>query len=121
MADMKKLNDQDLDNISGGVSGRGLTTGGISGEGLAADGVSGSGLTGWRWVSANVKTGYLALRSAPSYDYRNEIAKIVDGTSFQIKSDQTAGDYVYARFDGMEGWVNSKYVTGFQVSGSPIM
>ena len=104
MADMKKLNDQDLDNITGGVSGRGLTAGGISGEGLAADGVSGSGLTGWRWVSA-----------------RNEIAKIVDGTAFQIKSDQTAGDYVYARFDGMEGWVNSKYVTGFQVSGSPIM
>ena len=114
MADIKKMNDQELDNIAGGVGGTGLAAGGVSGSGIASDGVSGHGITGWKWVVAKVKTGYLALRSAPSYDYRNEIAKIVDGTAFQIKPDETSGDYVYARFNGMEGWVNSKYVSGLK-------
>lgn len=124
MADIKKLNDQELDNIAGGIGGTGLAAGSVSGTGIASDGVSGTGIAsdsvggygiaGWKWVVANVKTGYLALRSAPSYDYRNEIAKIVDGTAFQINPAQTSGDYAYARFNGMEGWVNSKYVSGLK-------
>ena len=70
MADIKKLNDQDLDSIAGGVGGTGLAAGSVSGTGIAYDGVSGTGLTSWKWVAANVRTGYLALRSAPSKDYR---------------------------------------------------
>ena len=114
MADIKKLNDQDLDSIAGGVGGTGLAAGSVSGTGIAYDGVSGTGLTSWKWAAANVRTGYLALRSAPSYDYRNEIAKITDGTAFQVRPDETSGDYVYSRFNGMEGWVNSKYVSGLK-------
>ncbi len=98
MADMKKLNDQDLDNVAGGIGG--------------------PGEEGWKWVVANVKTGYLALRSSPSYDYRNEIAKIVNGTAFQIKPDETRREYVYAYFNGLKGWVNSNYIAGFAVHGT---
>lgn len=95
MAEIKKMNDQELGMIAGGAS-------------APVE-------PGWKWVKASVKTGYLALRSFPTYDPRNEIAKIVDGTAFQIKPDKTNGDYVYAYFNGNNGWVNSKYVTGFEI------
>ena len=45
MADIKKLNDQDLDSIAGGVGGTGLAAGSVSGTGIASDGISGTGLT----------------------------------------------------------------------------
>lgn len=93
MSEIKKLNEQDLDNVAGGIGG--------------------PGEPGWKWVLANVNTGYLALRSHPAYDFRNEIAKIVNGTAFQIKPDQISGDYVYAYFNGLRGWVNANYITGF--------
>lgn len=98
MSEMIKLNDQNLGSVAGGI-----------GE---------SGDPGWRWVRANVRTGYLALRSAPAYDYRNEIAKIVNGTAFQIKPGQTSGKYVYACLNGLEGWVNSGYITGFEAKNN---
>ena len=93
MAEMKKLDDLDLGKVSGGVN-------------SASD-------TSWKWVTANVDKDYLALRSAPAYDSRNEISRLVSGTAFQILPDKKDGDYVYAYFNGDEGWVNSKYIKGF--------
>ncbi len=93
MAGLEKMSDQDLEQIAGGVGG--------------------PDEPGWKWAMANVDTGYMALRAFPVYDQRNEKAKIVSGTAFQIKPDQTDGEYVYACFNGEKGWVNSKYVIGF--------
>ena len=97
MAEMKKLDDLDLGKVSGGVN-------------SASD-------TSWKWVTAHVDKDYLALRSAPAYDSRNEISRLVSGTAFQILPDKKDGDYVYAYFNGDEGWVNSKYIKGFTMHG----
>ena len=100
MEKMEKMNDQELGAIAGGT-------------GAPVD-------PGWKWVKASVNTGYLALRSFPTYDPGNEVVKIVNGTAFQIKPDKTNGDYVYAYFNGNYGWVNSKYVVGFQTNNTAL-
>lgn len=97
MAGMDKLNDMDLGKVTGGV-----------GE---------TGDEKWKWALASVDKGYLALRSAPAYDFRNEKVKIVNGTALQINPDKTDGEYVYAYFNGEYGWVNSNYLSGFESHG----
>ena len=93
MSDLNKLNDAELDNVSGGNDGHEPT---------------------WSWVSASVERGYLALRNAPEWDDRNIIAQIQNGTVFQIMKKRRHGDYVWAYFNGMEGWVNKKYTQPFR-------
>ena len=88
MAGMDKLDDMDLGKVTGGV-----------GE---------TGDEKWKWAMASVDKGYLALRSAPAYDFKNEKVKIVNGTALQINPDKTDGEY---------GWVNSNYISGFESHG----
>ena len=95
MGKMDKIDDLELGAVSGGTGG--------------------PGEPGWKWVMANVQNGYLALRSFPAYDPRNEIAKIVTGTKFQAMPDKKMGDYVYASYNGDKGWINSKYVSGLEM------
>lgn len=103
MAGMEKLDDMDLLNVAGGVTG----------------GSRGSEEPVWKWVMANVTEGYVALRTAPVNDFSNEVSRLVNGTAFQIRPDKTDGDYVYAYFNGQEGWINIKNVTGFTMHGQP--
>ena len=49
MSEIKKINEQELNEVSGGV-----------------------GANGWATVTG-LQSGYLALRTAPCYDYNNEI------------------------------------------------
>ena len=53
MEDMKKMNEQDTEKVAGGVEGFNYGN-------------------GWRTVM-NLPGGYLALRTAPSFNYENEI------------------------------------------------
>ena len=66
--------------------------------------------------SSNVKTccvatGYLALRTAPSYDDSNEIAPIWAGQQVEVQWYTNNGyAYVYAPTVGCCGYVNASYI-----------
>ena len=91
MADMENLNVEALDQVAGGAS-------------------SGS------WKKAVVigdttyYPHYLALRSAPAYNDKNELAKLYHGDALEVKPSIQANGYIWARAKGMEGWVNRSYV-----------
>ncbi|MBR3316601.1 MAG: SH3 domain-containing protein [Atopobiaceae bacterium] len=61
--------------------------------------------------TVRVATGYLALRTAPSYDEANEIGELHTGEKVQVK-DKSNGQYwwVYAPTLGKEGYVNADYL-----------
>ena len=94
MEEMKNLTPEDLENVAGGNDGARPMQ--------------------WHRVIANVKTGYLALRSYPSYDDSNIIARIENGVSFLVSYDRTSGEYVWASYNGMDGWVNKKYTASLR-------
>ena len=69
MAEFEKMNEQELENVAGGFS------------------------TG-TWVTVSgLQTGYLALRTAPNYDYANEIrgSESYNGQILQITGGYSAG------------------------------
>ena len=61
--------------------------------------------------TVRVETGYLALRTAQAYDYRNEIGKLYTGDTVEIidTSDPTYW-YVYAPKLNNYGYVNKDYL-----------
>ena len=63
----------------------------------------------WRNAWPEIQSGYLALRNYPAWDDSNEIAQINQGEWFVVNTDRWSGDFVWARYCGMEGWVNSNY------------
>lgn len=64
----------------------------------------------WTTVKCCVNTGYLALRSKPEYKASNEIAKIYRGETLKVQLSNRSGAYLWARYEGKEGWVNGDYV-----------
>ncbi|MDY3998710.1 MAG: SH3 domain-containing protein [Blautia sp.] len=61
----------------------------------------------------NVSKGYLALRSARSYDEANEIGELYTGDTVQlIDTSDSAYWYVYAPKLGKTGYVNKDYLVG---------
>ena len=58
-----------------------------------------------------VQSGYLALRTAKAYDYRNEIGALYSGETVEV-IDTSGGTYwwVYAPSLGKYGYVNSNYL-----------
>ncbi len=60
---------------------------------------------------ANVSKNYLALRSAPSYDYYNEIGQIANGQEVDL-IDSSLGTYWYVYVPALDsyGYVNSDYL-----------
>ena len=63
-----------------------------------------------------VKSGtYLALRSAPCWDDRNEIAQISNGERFYVDVTRVASgsgyNYYWADYNGIWGWVNTSFLT----------
>ena len=55
-------------------------------------------------------TNYLALRSAPTYDGSNEIGKLFNGDTVEVKSCSGTYWYVYSPKLCMSGYVNSRYL-----------
>ena len=89
MSEMQKLDDQMLEVVNGGYGGPIKLK--------------------WRKVRCKVQTGYLALRTLPKYDDSNIIAQINDKTVFEVTDDKTSGDYIWAKYSGVTGWVNKNY------------
>ena len=92
--DKKNITEEELKNIAGGNDG-------------LPSGYDGS----WR-VVCNLQSGWLALRTAPAYDYSNEIGQLYNGDSVQITGGYSGNGYVYVYAPrlGMSGWVNAGYI-----------
>lgn len=97
MADIEKLNDQQLEDAAGGKhryhdSNR-------------------------RYV-CNLHSGYLAMRTSPTYDYKNEIrgSELYNGDVVYIAGDYVSGYdgktyvWVYSPKTGTYGYVNAGYL-----------
>ena len=68
------------------------------------------------WKTGKVKgvKHYLALRTAPSYNDKNETGiKFHNGDSIQVKPGKVNGSYIWARkkSGAREGWVNKTKVS----------
>ena len=69
-----------------------------------------------------LQSGWLALRSEPRYDYRNEIGQLYNGDVVQIigndaitehdfdKTEYTGYTWVYSKRLDKSGWVNSRFI-----------
>ena len=76
------------------------------GGALVAESVSGT-------YKVSVSSGYLALRNAKAYDYRNEIGELYTGETVQVlNKDSSEYWYVYSPKLDKSGYVNSKYLIG---------
>ena len=64
------------------------------------------------WKTVYVSSGYLALRTAPSYDSGNEIGQLYTGDSVQLTGGAVSGSYVqvYSPKIGSYGWVNAGFL-----------
>ena len=102
MSELKKVNDQEMENVAGGNYG-----------GPNID-------DGWRTV-CGLTGGYLAIRTAPAAAYENEINHIglYNGEQVQIAGDYVQGTgfggpatyvYVFAPKFGCYGYVNAAYL-----------
>jgi len=96
MADLNKINDMEVENVSGGA---GYNSG------------------GYRTV-CRLETGYLAMRTAPTYDYSNEIrgAELYNGDQVMLLGAPVVGSdgrtYIYVQSvkSGVQGYVNNYYL-----------
>ena len=102
MTDIKKMNEQELESAAGGVAGFNYGN-------------------GWRTVK-NLQGGYLALRTAPSFNYENEVIHTgpKNGMLVQITGNTVSGTgingvpatyvWVYSPDFGVSGYVNAYYI-----------
>ena len=69
--------------------------------------------------TVSVASGYLALRTEPSYDSRNEIGQLYSGDTVEVK-EKTNDTYwwVYSPKYGRNGYVNRNYLLGAGSSAS---
>ena len=103
MTEIKKINGQELENVAGG-------------EGYSYDYNS-----GWRTVK-NIQSGYLAIRTAPSFAYENEVIHKgpTNGQKVQITGSTVKGTgingvpatyvWVYSPDFGVSGYVNTYFI-----------
>ena len=79
----------------------------LRGSSTSAPSAKSSGTT----YSVRVAKGYLALRTAPSYDEANEIGELYTGDTVQVQ-DTSNGQYwwVYSPKYGRSGYVNADYL-----------
>ncbi len=102
--EFKKVSEEELENIAGGV-----------------DGMVGLYDGPYKTVHG-IETGYLALRSDPSYNASNEIGRLNNGDRVKIcgngafaENDFDKGGYtnytwVYSPRLNKSGWVNSRFI-----------
>ena len=69
--------------------------------------------------TVKVDTGYLALRTAPAYDYSNEVGKLYTGDKVTVE-EWLSGDYwwVYSSKYDRRGYVNKHYLVSGSASSS---
>ena len=99
MADMEKLNEENLEEAAGGKHHYHTYS------------------TNERHV-ANLQSGYLAMRTEPNYDYNNEIrgCELYNGYTVYIEGDYVRGYdgrtyvWVYSPKHGRYGYVNASYL-----------
>lgn len=98
--EIKKVNLEELNKIAGGADGK---------VGMNPDGP-------WKKVM-NLKTGWLALRTAPIYDYSNEIGQLqnddevqITGNGSGLSDDGQSYVWVYSKRLNKSGWVNDKFI-----------
>ena len=98
--EFKKVSLEELNEIAGGVDGK---------VGLDMSGP-------WMKVK-NLQTGWLALRSEPVYDYKNEIGQLFNGDDVQIIGNGTglcedgrSYVWVYSPKLNKSGWVNDQFI-----------
>ena len=97
MAEFEKLNEEELEEVSGGVVKTAVNE--------------------WRMIG-RLQTGVLAMRTQPNYDYSNEIkgAELVNGDKVQIKGSPVQGadgrtyTKVYSPKSGKTGYVNASFI-----------
>ncbi len=96
--ELKKITEEELKEVAGGVNGK-------------------VGLDEGPWMEvANLKTGWLALRSDPSYNYNNEIGKLYNGDDVQIigngSGNENGASYVWVWSPKLNksGWVNDSFL-----------
>ncbi len=96
MAEIEKLDNQQLEEIAGGA----FTPGGMV-------------------TVCGLQTGYLALRTTPCYDYNNEIhgSESYNGQTLQVTGGYTFGSdgktyvWVYNPRSGRSGYVNAAFLS----------
>lgn len=68
--------------------------------------------------TVKVETGYLAVRSEPSYDAKNELERLYTGDTFYVMYDHDS-TYAYGYTEsGREGYVNKNYlVEAYNIAG----
>ena len=71
--------------------------------------------------TVKVDTGYLALRTAPAYDYSNEIGELYTGDTVTVSGACGNGQYwwVYSPKHGKSGYVNADYLRSGSSSKAP--
>ncbi len=92
--ELKKLEENELNEITGGADGK-------------------VGLYEGPWMTVcNLQTGWLAIRTAPCYDYTNEIGQLYNGDSVQIIGNSSGNGYiwVWAPRINKSGWVNQNFI-----------
>ena len=92
--ELKKVTEEELKEITGGAYGK---------QGLYEG--------PWKTV-CNLQTGWLAVRTAPCYDYTNEIGQLYNGDSVQIIGNSSGNGYiwVWAPRLNVSGWVNENFI-----------
>ena len=94
MTEMKKQSERELEQVAGGID-----------------------KDGWATVTG-LRKGFLALRTAPGYDYNNEIrgSESYNGDRLQITGGTTVGFdgkiyvWVYNPRSGRSGWTNAAFL-----------
>ncbi len=97
MADLNKINEMEVENVTGGAGGYNAN--------------------GYRTV-CGLKTGWLALRTAPTYDYANEKRgyELYNGDQVILLGAPVAGSdgrtyvWVQAVKSGAQGYVNAAFL-----------
>ena len=79
----QKMDAMDLDQVAGGNGGRGQDA----------------------WRTARVTVAALSLCNYPSEGRGDEKGTIPGGKVFEVNAGRASGTYVWARYNGTEGWV----------------
>ena len=93
MTDINKINTKELETVTGGAS---------------------SSSSSWKKAKVKGVVNYLALRTAPDYDDKNETGiKFHNGDTIEVYPRTVHGSYIWARKSkgAQEGWVNKTKVS----------
>ena len=90
----QNLNAEDMEKIVGGADGKQAF------------------FEGPKMRVCGIETGWLALRTEPKYDPKNEIGQLYNGEEVQIIGGDTDNGYTWVYFEKLNksGWVNNLFI-----------